>query len=86
MSDKVKFIAHLRCFDTKGGTCYFSKRTICNPSVSSIFNSFVSSTIPLIQSRLPDDTFISLARLSLFDVNYPNSSHAANYEFTLNFC
>ena len=54
-TDKVKFIADIRCFDTKGGTCYLSKRVTFNPSVSAIFESFESSTIPVIQSRLPVD-------------------------------
>lgn len=87
MTDKVKFIAHLRCYDALGKTCYFSKRTICNPSVVDIFDDFLMSTLPIIVRRLPDDTRLSMAELSLYSIDTKLKfcdSHLPNYYFKVN--
>lgn len=82
MTDKVKFIAHLRCYDSNGNTCYFSKRTISNPNVLDIISAFESSTVPIISRRLPVGCSIKVATLSLYELNNPNYSKL-NCTYTL---
>ena len=58
MTDKVKFIVRVTCFDTNGKMCYFSKRTLCNRSVYDILDSFEFSIIPPISDCSPNYSFV----------------------------
>ena len=85
MTDKVIFIAVVSCFDTFGKLCYYSKRTLCNRSVTQIFDSFETSIIPRVSSRLPIDSKLGFSKLTLFDVDSRLSSGSPNYEFLISY-
>lgn len=88
MTDKVHYIAHLKCYDSLGKCCYFSKRTICNPSIMDIYEAFMLSTIPIIQKRLPEDCKLSSAELYLFSLDNKlslKSYSVPNYVFKIQF-
>ena len=85
MTDKVKFIVRVTCFDTNGKMCYFSKRTLCNRSVYDILDSFEFSIIPRVSRRLPEGSSVLHATLSLYDVDNPISDCSPNYSFVIHF-
>ncbi len=84
MTDKVKFIARVSCYDSNGQLCYFSKRTLCNRSVSDIIDSFESCLIPRVSRRLPEGLSVLYSSLSLYDVDN-RLNDDPNFQFVIHF-